>query len=100
MAKTIRVRIDDDKGPVVRPVVVTLLNGEPVSLINETRDEVRVILPGAGIDAVVPGDGRNNDKLDGQLAGLRSGRHRYAVYCNEVDDFAEGASSPEIIIKP
>ena len=97
--KTIVVRIDDDKGPVVRPVLVTLLNGEPVNLVNQTRDTIRVVVPSVGIDASVD-PGVSDAALDRRLAGLQSGRHRYAVYCNEVDDFAAGASSPEIIIKP
>ena len=97
--RQISVRIDDDKGPAVRPAVVTLLNGEPVSVVNRTRANIRVFVPSANIDlAVTPGVA--NSDLDGRLARLPSGHHTYAVYCEEVDDFAEGASSPIIIIKP
>ena len=97
--KEIVVRIDDDKGPIVRPVIVTLLNGERVSLVNKTRAGIRVFVPRLGMDFPVAA-GATNPDLDARLAGLPSGRHRFAVYCDEVDDFAEGASSPEIIIKP
>lgn len=91
---------------IVRPACVALRNGESLEVYNFTGADVQVFIPQAaaqGRHACVRGGGvpvpvevripdRDNKPFVGPVP--------YAVFCEEQGDFAEGESTPKIIIKP
>ncbi len=93
--KIVNVRLDERGRPVVLPGRVAVKRTQAVKIMNQTAYPITVFVPSAAINQTAgPGDSVRVT-LDKDV-----GHYRYAVYCDEVDDFAEGASSPEIIIKP
>lgn len=99
--KDIEIKVDSDRGAIARPVVVAVnKNEDTVVITNKTADAIEISIPKAGIRNVSRDKGGSLTLTPADLAKLQGGRYAYAVYCHEVEDFAEGASSPEIIIRP
>ncbi len=101
--KNVEVRVDSDRGAVARPVAVSVdlrVKDDSVVITNGTGDAIEIWIPNTGARGTRREVGESLTLTPAELAGLGRGRHAYAVYCHEVQDFAKGASSPEIIIRP
>lgn len=96
MPKSVTVRLDDGRA-VARPGIVRIKPGDFVDVQNKTDYAIEVFVPKAGIKSGPVAAG-SSYRCDLSKAG--AGHYAYAVYCEEVDDFAEGNSSPKIIINP
>ena len=91
---------------IVRPACVALRNGETLDVYNFTGGEVQVFIPLAEAkdrNVCLKGEGnpvpvpiriapRDNKPFLGPVP--------YAVFCDAQGEFAEGESTPKIIIKP
>jgi hypothetical protein len=88
--------LESEAHVLVRPACVALHTGETLRVYNFTGGDLRVYIPAAGSVAVcIPATGS-----DLTVPIARPGVYHYAVFCEKQAIFAEGESSPKIIIKP
>jgi hypothetical protein len=96
-ARDVHVLLDEASGrPVVRPGRVAVKRAQTVNIRNETNYSIRLYIPRLNVNGQVISAGQPPFQPD---LDQPPGHYRYAVYCEEVEDFAEGGSSPIIIIK-
>lgn len=90
---------------IVRPACVALRNGETLEVYNFTDGDLQVFIPLAkpeGRNKCVPRDDtRKPVAVRIELGDEKFlGPFAYAVYCEALGEFADGESTPKIIIKP
>lgn len=99
--KNIDIRVDADRGAVARPVIVAVNKKvDTVVIANKTAGAIEIWVPKTRTLGVRKEVGDSLTLTPEDLADLDGGHYAYAVYCHEVEDFAVGASSPVIIIRP
>lgn len=89
---------------IVRPACVALRNGETLHVYNFTGGGLQIFIPKAEENAprsIPVGGGKVAVKIKPD-AGCEVfiGPVVYAVFCEKQGEFAEGESTPKIIIKP